>query len=50
ELSDGTIISDVLSVQAGDSGVLAAVHHATILELMDDVDELKKIILSLKSK
>ncbi|EAO4488155.1 tail fiber domain-containing protein [Salmonella enterica subsp. enterica serovar Emek] len=50
ELSDGTIISDVLSVQAGDSGVLAAVHHATILELMDDVDELKKIIESLKSK
>ncbi|EBA7111641.1 tail fiber domain-containing protein [Salmonella enterica] len=50
ELSDGTIVSDVLSVQAGDSGVLAAVHHATILELMDDVDELKKIILSLKSK
>lgn len=50
ELSDGTIISDVLSVQAGDSGVLAAVHHATILELMDDVDELKKIILFLKSK
>uniref|UniRef100_UPI00280C09E5 tail fiber domain-containing protein n=2 Tax=Enterobacteriaceae TaxID=543 RepID=UPI00280C09E5 len=44
ELSDGTIVSDVLSVQAGDSGVLAAVHHATILELMDDVDELKKII------
>lgn len=50
ELSDGTIISDVLSVQAGDSGVLAAVHHATILELMDDVDELNKIIESLKSK
>lgn len=37
ELADGTIVKNVLTVQAGDSGVLAAVHHASILQLMDTV-------------
>lgn len=36
ELRDGTIVKDALSVQAGDSGVLAAVHHAAIISLMDE--------------
>uniref|UniRef100_UPI002896EF59 tail fiber domain-containing protein n=1 Tax=Kluyvera ascorbata TaxID=51288 RepID=UPI002896EF59 len=39
ELIDGTIVKDVLTVQAGDSGVLAAVHHASIMQLMDIVKE-----------
>ncbi|WP_313049062.1 tail fiber domain-containing protein [Atlantibacter subterraneus] len=34
ELDDGSIVEDALSVQAGDSGVTAALHHATILSLM----------------
>lgn len=57
ELEDGTIVNDVLTVQAGDSGVLAAVHHATILELMADIDrqqqeidELKALVQSLLNK
>lgn len=37
ELADGTIVKNVLTVQAGDSGVLAAVHHASIIKLMDTV-------------
>lgn len=36
ELRDGTIVKNALSVQAGDSGVLAAVHHAAIISLMDE--------------
>ncbi|WP_313438907.1 pyocin knob domain-containing protein [Atlantibacter hermannii] len=36
ELRDGTVVKDALSVQAGDSGVLAAVHHAAIISLMDE--------------
>lgn len=36
ELRDGTVVKDALSVQAGDSGVTVAVHHATILSLMDE--------------
>ena len=39
EMADGTVEKDVESVQAGDSGVLAAVHHASILQLMDIVKE-----------
>ena len=39
ELVDGTIIDNVLTVQAGDSGVLAAVHHESILQLMEIVKE-----------
>ncbi|HFQ8925890.1 TPA: tail fiber domain-containing protein [Citrobacter freundii] len=58
ELADGVVVENVLSVQAGDSGVTVAIHHAAILILMDmnesqqeeikqlkaDVDELKKIV------
>lgn len=64
ELRDGTVVKDALSVQAGDSGVLAAVHHATIISLMDeneaqqkeinqlkaDMEELKKIVEQLAAR
>lgn len=52
--ADGVEVKDVLTVQAGDSGVLAAVHHSTILKLMDQIevqqnqiDELKSLVQSL---
>lgn len=58
ELDDGSIVKDALSVQAGDSGVTVALHHAAILSLMNenevqqseisalkkDVEELKNIV------
>lgn len=64
ELRDGIVVKDALSVQAGDSGVLAAVHHATIISLMDeneaqqkeinqlkaDMEELKKIVEQLAAR
>lgn len=49
ELEDGTIVKNVLTVRAGDSGVLAAVHHATLLELMDKVEALEAEIAKLKA-
>lgn len=49
ELRDGTIVKDALSVQAGDSGVLAAVHHAAILSLMDENEAQQVEIEALKS-
>ncbi|EKB5404950.1 prophage tail fiber N-terminal domain-containing protein, partial [Salmonella enterica] len=48
ELRDGTVVKDALSVQAGDSGVLAAVHHATIISLMDENEAQQKEINQLK--
>lgn len=50
ELVDGTIVKDVLTVQSGDSGVLAAVHHASILKLMDKIAQLESRISELESK
>lgn len=41
ETADGKLVKDVLTTQAGDSGVLAAVHHAAILVLMDEIEALK---------
>ena len=49
ELRDGTVVKDALSVQAGDSGVLAAVHHATIISLMDENEAQQKEINQLKA-
>ncbi|CCI88551.1 tail fiber protein [Yersinia phage phiR2-01] len=49
-LADGTVVKDVLTVQAGDSGVLAAVHHATLLKLMDKIEALEAEIKELKAK
>ncbi len=49
ELRDGTVVKDALSVQAGDSGVTVAVHHATILSLMDENAAQQEEIEALKS-
>lgn len=49
KLASGEVIEDVLTVQAGDSGVLAAVHHAAILELMKTVEDLKAEIKQLRA-
>lgn len=49
ELRDGTVVKDALSVQAGDSGVTVAVHHATILSLMDENSAQQVEIEALKS-
>ncbi|HHE8444850.1 TPA: tail fiber domain-containing protein [Citrobacter braakii] len=49
ELRDGTVVKDALSVQAGDSGVLAAVHHATIISLMDENEVQQEEINQLKA-
>lgn len=49
ELRDGTVVKDALSVQAGDSGVLAAVHHATIISLMDENEAQQEEINQLKA-
>ena len=48
-LASGEVVEDVLTVQAGDSGVLAAVHHAAILELMQEVEALKAEVAALKT-
>ncbi|WP_205950230.1 tail fiber domain-containing protein [Pantoea stewartii] len=40
-LEDGTTVVDALSVEAGDSGVGVAVHHANLLLLSDEVEELQ---------
>jgi len=49
ELDDGSIVEEALSVQAGDSGVTAALHHATILSLMDENESQQVEIEALKS-
>jgi hypothetical protein len=49
ELDDGSIVKDALSVQAGDSGVTVALHHATILSLMDENEAQQKEINQLKA-
>lgn len=42
-------MKDALSVQAGVSGVTVAVHHATILSLMDENAAQQEEIAALKS-
>lgn len=41
-LEDGTQVPDALSVEAGDSGVTPALHHANLLLLTDEVEELQQ--------
>lgn len=41
-LEDGSVVDNVLSVEAGDSGVAVAVHHANLLQLCDEVEELQQ--------
>ncbi|WP_312387285.1 tail fiber domain-containing protein, partial [Atlantibacter hermannii] len=64
ELGDGTKIDDVLAVEAGDSGVSVALHHAVLQSLVEEnrtqqleiealkanVEELKKIVEGLITK
>ncbi|WMX18945.1 tailspike [Escherichia phage vB_EcoP_PAS59] len=47
ELQDGSIVKDTKSVDT--YGVAAALHHEAILELMKQVDELKKEVATLKA-
>lgn len=64
ELDDGTVVDDVLAVEAGDSGAMVAVHHAVLQSLVEenrkqqleiealksDMEELKKMVEGLISK
>ncbi|WP_313397272.1 pyocin knob domain-containing S74 family peptidase [Atlantibacter hermannii] len=64
ELDDGTVINDVLAVEAGDSGSMVAVHHAVLQSLVEenrtqqleiealksDMEGLKKIVEGLITK
>jgi len=64
ELDDGTVIDDVLAVEAGDSGAMVAVHHAVLQSLVEenrsqqleiealksDMEELKKMVEGLITK
>lgn len=64
ELDDGTVIDDVLAVEAGDSGAMVAVHHAVLQSLVEennaqqleiealksDLEELKKMVEGLITK
>ncbi|CAM7662515.1 pyocin knob domain-containing S74 family peptidase [Atlantibacter hermannii] len=64
ELDDGTVINDVLAVEAGDSGSMVAVHHAVLQSLVEennaqqleiealksDMEELKKMVEGLNNK
>uniref|UniRef100_UPI0028A78580 tail fiber domain-containing protein n=1 Tax=Atlantibacter hermannii TaxID=565 RepID=UPI0028A78580 len=64
ELDDGTVIDDVLAVEAGDSGSMVAVHHAVLQSLVEennaqqieiealksDMEELKKMVEGLINK
>lgn len=64
ELDDGTVIDDVLAVEAGDSGSMVAVHHAVLQSLVEenrtqqleiealksDMEGLKKIVEGLITK
>lgn len=64
ELDDGTVINDVLAVEAGDSGSMVAVHHAVLQSLVEEnrsqqleiealksnMEELKKMVEGLITK
>ncbi|MEH5097544.1 pyocin knob domain-containing S74 family peptidase [Atlantibacter hermannii] len=64
ELDDGTVVDDVLAVEAGDSGAMVAVHHAVLQSLVEenrsqqleiealksDMEELKKMVEGLITK
>jgi len=64
ELDDGTVIDDVLAVEAGDSGAMVAVHHAVLQSLVEEnrtqlleiealksnMEELKQIVEGLITK
>ena len=64
ELDDGTVIDDVLAVEAGDSGAMVAVHHAVLQSLVEEnrtqqleiealksnMEELKKMVEGLNNK
>jgi len=64
ELDDGTVIDDVLAVEAGDSGAMVAVHHAVLQSLVEenrsqqleiealksDMEKLKKMVEGLNNK
>ncbi|MDU7814784.1 MAG: pyocin knob domain-containing S74 family peptidase [Atlantibacter hermannii] len=64
ELDDGTVVDDVLAVEAGDSGAMVAVHHAVLQSLVEenrsqqleiealksDMEELKKMVERLITK
>lgn len=46
-MRDGSVLDNVKSVNT--SGVAAALHHEAILELMKQVEDLKKEVSELKS-
>ena len=49
ELDDGTVIDDVLAVEAGDSGAMVAVHHAVLQSLVEENRTQQLEIEALKS-
>ena len=49
ELDDGTVIDDVLAVEAGDSGSMVAVHHAVLQSLVEENNSQQLEIEALKS-
>jgi len=49
ELDDGTVIDDVLAVEAGDSGSMVAVHHAVLQSLVEESNSQQLEIEALKS-
>jgi len=49
ELDDGTVIDDVLAVEAGDSGSMVAVHHAVLQSLVEENTSQQLEIEALKS-
>ena len=49
ELDDGTVIDDVLAVEAGDSGAMVAVHHAVLQSLVEENNAQQLEIEALKS-
>lgn len=48
-LPDGTVVPNVLSVEAGDSGVTAALHHAVLQSLVEENASQQSEIEALKS-
>ncbi|WP_313098322.1 pyocin knob domain-containing S74 family peptidase, partial [Atlantibacter hermannii] len=49
ELDDGTVVDDVLAVEAGDSGAMVAVHHAVLQSLVEENRKQQLEIEALKS-
>lgn len=49
ELDDGTVIDDVLAVEAGDSGAMVAVHHTVLQSLVEENRSQQLEIEALKS-